>query len=206
MARLLEIHPDDPQPRLIAQVAEVLRAGGLVAYPTDSSYAIGWHMGDQRAVKEVQRIRRTDKKHNFTVVCRDLAEVATYARVENWVYRLLKSHTPGPYTFILQATREVPRRVLNPRKKTIGLRVPDNSVSQAILAELAEPMMSSTLILPGQDMPMTDPSEILHRLGKDVDLIVDSGICGIEPTTVVDLTGDFPLLLRKGQGDWTDFE
>ena len=206
MARLLEIHPDDPQPRLIAQVAEVLRAGGLVAYPTDSSYAIGWHMGDQRAVKEVQRIRRTDKKHNFTVVCRDLAEVATYARVENWVYRLLKSHTPGPYTFILQATREVPRRVLNPRKKTIGLRVPDNSVSQAILAELAEPMMSSTLILPGQDMPMTDPSEILHRLGKDVDLIVDSGICGIEPTTVVDLTGDFPVLLRKGQGDWTDFE
>jgi len=206
MARLLEIHPDDPQPRLIAQVAEVLRAGGLVAYPTDSSYAIGWHMGDQRAVKEVQRIRRTDKKHNFTVVCRDLAEVATYARVENWVYRLLKSHTPGPYTFILQATREVPRRVLNPRKKTIGLRVPDNSVSQAILAELAEPMMSSTLILPGQDMPMTDPSEILHRLGKDVDLIVDSGVCGIEPTTVVDLTGDFPVLLRKGQGDWTDFE
>jgi len=206
MARVLEIHPENPQSRLITQVVDVLNKGGLVAYPTDSSYAIGWHMGDQRAVKEVQRIRRTDKRHNFTVMCRDLAEVSSYARVENWVYRLLKAHTPGPYTFILQATREVPRRVMNPRKKTIGLRVPDNPVSQAILAAMGEPMMSSTLILPGEDMPMTDPREILHKLGKDVDLIVDSGNCGIEPTTVVDLTGDFPLLLRKGQGDWSDFE
>lgn len=206
MARVLEIHPENPQPRLITQVVDVLNKGGLVAYPTDSSYAIGWHMGDQRAVKEVQRIRQTDKRHNFTVMCRDLAEVSSYARVENWVYRLLKAHTPGPYTFILQATREVPRRMMNPKKKTIGLRVPDNPVSQAILAAMGEPMMSSTLILPGEIMPMTDPREILHKLGRDIELIVDSGNCGIEPTTVVDLTGEFPLLLRKGQGDWSDFE
>jgi len=205
MARLLDIHPDNPQPRLIKQVGEVLRAGGLVAYPTDSSYAIGWHMGDQRAVKEVQRIRKTGKDHNFTVMCRDLSELASYARVDNWVYRLLKSHTPGSYTFILQATREVPRRVLNPKKKTIGLRVPDHAVSQAILEELGEPMMSSTLILPGEDMPMTDASEILHRLGNDVDLIVDSGNCGIYPTTVVELTGDYPVVAREGCGDVSDF-
>ncbi len=178
----------------------MLRDGGLVAYPSDSSYALAWHMGDQQASKAVQRIRQTDKHHNFTMVCRDLSELATYARVDNWVYRLIKSHTPGPYTFILRATREVPRRLLNPKRKTLGLRVPDHAVPQALAAELGEPMMSSTLILPGDSMPLTDPSEILHRLGRDLDVIIDSGNCGIEPTSVLDLTGDFPVVLREGRG------
>jgi len=205
MAELLEIHPENPQPRQIAKVANALRAGGLVAYPTDSSYAIGWHMGDQYAVKEVQRIRQTGKRHNFTVVCRDLSEVSNYARVDNWMYRLLKSHTPGPYTFILKATREVPKRVLNPRKKTVGLRVPEHAVTQAILEQLGEPIMSSTLIMPGEEMPMTDANEIYERLEKHVDIVVDSGFCGIDPTTVVDLTGDFPEVLRQGRGDTAAF-
>jgi len=205
MARLIDIHPDNPQPRRVAEVLATLQSGGLIAYPSDSSYALGWHMGDQKAIKEVQRIRKTDKQHNFTLACRDLSELANYARVENWVYRLLKSHTPGPYTFILEATREVPRRLLNPKRKTIGLRVPDHPVPLAILEALGEPMMSSSLILPGEDMPLTDPSEILHRLGKDLDTIIDSGNCCIDPTTVVDLTGDFPVVLRQGKGDVTDF-
>jgi len=205
MARLLEIHPDNPQPRRIAEVAAVLRSGGIIAYPSDSSYALGWHMGDQQASKEVQRIRQTDKRHNFTLVCRDLSELANYAKVDNWVYRLLKSHTPGPYTFILQATREVPRRLMNPKRKTIGLRVPDHPVPQALLVELGEPMMSSSLIMPGDSMPLTDPNEILHRLGRDIDIIIDSGSCGIEPTTVLDLTGEFPEVLRKGKGSVSEF-
>jgi tRNA threonylcarbamoyl adenosine modification protein (Sua5/YciO/YrdC/YwlC family) len=205
MARLLEIHPDNPQPRRIAEVASVLRVGGIIAYPSDSSYALGWHMGDQQASKEVQRIRQSDKKHNFTLVCRDLSELANYAKVDNWVYRLLKSHTPGPYTFVLQATREVPRRLMNPKRKTIGLRVPDHPVPQAILAELGEPMMSSSLILPGDSMPLTDPNEILHRLGRDLDIIIDSGNCGIDPTSVLDLTGEFPVVLREGKGSVSEF-
>ena len=205
MARLLEIHPDNPQPRRIAEVASVLRVSGIIAYPSDSSYALGWHMGDQQASKEVQRIRQSDKKHNFTLVCRDLSELANYAKVDNWVYRLLKSHTPGPYTFVLQATREVPRRLMNPKRKTIGLRVPDHPVPQAILAELGEPMMSSSLILPGDSMPLTDPNEILHRLGRDLDIIIDSGNCGIDPTSVLYLTGEFPVVLREGKGSVSEF-
>ncbi len=205
MAQLFHVHPDNPQPRRISQTVDILRRGGLIAYPSDSSYALGWHMGDQQASKEIQRIRSTDKKHNFTLVCRDLAELANYAKVENWAYRLLKSHTPGPYTFILQATREVPRRLQNPKRKTIGLRVPDHPVPQAILEALGEPMMSSSLILPGYDMPLTDPNEILHRLGKDIDAIIDSGNCGIDPTTVIDLTGEFPVVVRQGKGDASDF-
>jgi tRNA threonylcarbamoyl adenosine modification protein (Sua5/YciO/YrdC/YwlC family) len=205
MAKLFHIHPKNPQLRLISQTVDILRGGGLIAYPSDCSYALGWHMGDQHASKEIQRIRNTDKDHNFTLVCRDLSELANYAKVENWVYRLLKRNTPGAFTFILKATREVPRRLLNPKRKTIGLRVPDHPVPQAILEKLGEPMMSSSLILPGDEMPQTDANEILHRLGNDLDAIVDSGNCGVNPTTVIDCTGDFPILLREGKGDASGF-
>jgi len=176
-----------------------------VVYPTDSCYAFGFHMGDKRPIQEIQRIRQTPRSHNFTLVCRDLAEIASYAKVDNWCYRTLKAHTPGPFTFILVATREVPRRLQNPRRKTIGIRVPDHPVPQAILTALGEPLMSSTLLLPGDDLPMTDADEMQQRLHGDVDLIIDAGSCGIEPTTVVDLTGDYPVLLREGKGRVDDF-
>ncbi|MDP6695318.1 MAG: L-threonylcarbamoyladenylate synthase [Gammaproteobacteria bacterium] len=205
MTELLKIHPVNPELRKIGQVANIIRRGGLVVYPTDSCYAFGFHMGDKAATREIQRVRQTPKSHNFTLVCRDLAEIATYARVENWCYRLLKAHTPGPYTFILTATRTVPRRLQNPKRKTVGIRVPDHPVPQALLAELNEPLMSSSLKLPGDELPMTDTNEMLVRLQGDVELIIDSGSCGIEPTTVVDLTGDFPVVVRKGKGDDRDF-
>jgi len=205
MTELVEIHPVNPEPRRISRVVDAIRAGGLVVYPTDSCYAFGFHMGDKRPLLEIQRIRQTPRSHNFTLVCRDLAEIASYAKVDNWCYRTLKAHTPGPFTFILIATREVPRRLQNPRRKTIGIRVPDHPVPQAILAELGEPLMSSTLLLPGDDLPMTDADEMQQRLRGDVDLIIDAGSCGIEPTTVVDLTGDYPVLLRKGKGRVDDF-
>lgn len=205
MTELVEIHPVNPEPRRISRVVDAIRAGGLVVYPTDSCYAFGFHMGDKRPIQEIQRIRQTPRSHNFTLVCRDLAEIASYAKVDNWCYRTLKAHTPGPFTFILIATREVPRRLQNPRRKTIGIRVPDHPVSQAILAELGEPLMSSTLLLPGDDLPMTDADEMQQRLHGDVDLIIDAGSCGIEPTTVVDLTGDYPVLLREGKGRVDDF-
>lgn len=206
MSRYLEIHPVDPQPRLIEQAVAVMRSGGLVVYPTDSCYAIGCHIGDKAAQDRIHRIRRTDQSHNFTLVCRDLSEIATYARVDNWVYRLLKAHTPGPYTFILRATGEVPRRLQNPKRRTIGIRVPDHPVPQALLKALDEPIMSSTLILPGDDLPLTDPWEMQERLANDVDLVIDSGSCGLEPTTVVDLTGDEPSILRQGRGNPSVFE
>lgn len=206
MSRYLEIHPVNPQPRLIEQAAAVIRDGGLVVYPTDSCYAIGCHIGDKAAQDRIHRIRRTDQSHNFTLVCRDLSEIATYARVDNWVYRLLKAHTPGPYTFILRATSEVPRRLQNPKRRTIGIRVPDHPVPQALLKTLDEPIMSSTLILPGDDRPLTDPWEMQERLAHDVDLVIDSGSCGLEPTTVVDLTGDQPHILRQGRGNPSVFE
>jgi len=206
MAELIQIHPINPEPRKIRHVAEIIREGGLVVYPTDSCYAFGFHMGDKAPVKEIQRIRQTPRDHNFTLVCRDLAEIATYARVDNWCYRTLKAHTPGPFTFILVATRDVPRRLQHDKRKTIGIRVPDHPVAQALLAELNEPIMSSTLILPGDDLPMTDCDEIAARLKNDVDLVVDAGSCGIEPTTVVDLTGNYPVVLRKGKGDADNFE
>lgn len=205
MSRLLEIHPRNPERRLVSQVADVLRAGGLVVYPTDSCYALGFHIGDTAAIRNVRRIRQTDKFHNFTLICRDLSEISTYARIDNWQYRALKAHTPGPYTFILQASRSVPRRLQNERRKTIGIRVPDHPVPLALLDELGEPLMSSTLLLPGDEFPMTDPDEILHRLRSDVELVVAAGSCGIEPTTVVDMTGDYPQILREGKGDATDF-
>jgi tRNA threonylcarbamoyl adenosine modification protein (Sua5/YciO/YrdC/YwlC family) len=205
MTEVVEIHPLNPERRRITRVVEVLRGGGLVVYPTDSCYAFGFHMGDRKPVREIQRIRQTPRTHNFTLVCRDLSDIATYARVDNWCYRTLKAHTPGPYTFILTATRELPRRLQNERRKTIGIRVPDHPVSQAILAALGEPLMSSTLLLPGDDLPMTDADEMRQRLKGDVDLIVNSGSCGVEPTTVVDLTGDFPIIVREGKGPAADF-
>jgi len=205
MSQLLQIHPVNPERRLIAQAAQVLRAGGLIVYPTDSCYAIGFHIGDAAPIKEIRRIRQTDKAHNFTLVCRDLADISTYAKVDNWHYRMLKAHTPGPYTFILQATRSMPRRLQHDKRKTIGIRVPDHPVPLALLEELGEPFMSSSLIMPGDEFPMTDPDEMAERLKNDVALVLDSGNCGIEPTTVVDMTGDFPKLLRAGKGGTEDF-
>ena len=201
MARLVEIHPQDPQQRLIAEVVAVIRGGGLIAYPTDSSYAFGCHLGDRRAMDRIRRIRQTDKKHNFTLVCSDLSEISLYARVENWQYRLIKSLTPGPYTFILPATREVPKRLQNPKRRTIGLRVPDHEIARAMLETLGEPIMSSTLQLPGDDIPVTDVYEIEERIGNQIDLIIDGGPTGIEPTTVIDLSEGSVEVLRQGLGD-----
>jgi len=205
MAQLLEIHPLNPEPRRIRQAANALRAGGLIVYPTDSCYALAFHIGDTGPIREIRRIRQTDKAHNFTLVCRDLSEIATYAKVDNWQYRMLKAHTPGPYTFILKATRSVPRRLQHEKRKTIGIRVPDHPVPQALLAEMGEPFMSSSLILPGDELPMTDPAEMAERLKADVELVIDSGSCGIEPTTVVDMTGEYPVVLRAGKGTTDDF-
>ncbi len=205
MTQRFEIHPDNPQPRLIRQAADILRRGGLIAYPTDSCYALGCALDTANGGRAIARIRQTDKRHNFTLVCRDLSEIATYARVPNWAYRLLKGHTPGPYTFILLATRDVPRRLQNPRRKTIGIRVPDHPVPQLILEELGSPLMSSTLLLPGSDRPLNGGEEIYDRLEGQLELIIDSGSCGLEPSTVVDLTGDFPQLLREGRGDSSYF-
>jgi tRNA threonylcarbamoyl adenosine modification protein (Sua5/YciO/YrdC/YwlC family) len=201
MARIVEIHPLHPQPRRIARVVATIHEGGLVAYPTDSSYALGCHIGDKKAMERIHRIRKTDKNHNFTLVGRDLSEISLYARVDNWIYRLLKSLTPGPYTFILQASREVPKRLQNPKRRTIGLRVPDHPIVAAMLESLGEPIMSSTLLLPGDDMPLTDPYEINRRIGHEIELIVDAGPTGIEPTTVIDLSGGTVEILRKGRGD-----
>lgn len=202
MSQFFQIHPENPQKRLIRQAAEILRNGGVVVYPTDSAYAIGCHLGDKQASDRIKRIRKLDEKHNFTLVCRDLSDIGVYARVDNTQYRLLKTFTPGPYTFILHATSEVPRRLLHPKRRTIGVRVPDNVIVQDLLAEMGEPIMSSTLILPGETDPMTDPYEIRETLEHDVDLIIDGGFCGLEPTTVVDFTeDDVPRVVREGKGD-----
>ena len=205
MTQRFNIHPVTPQNRLVQQAVRILRDGGLVVYPTDSCYAFGCQMGARGAVAAIERIRRTDKHHNFTLMCRDLSEVATYGRVEDWAYRLLRAHTPGPYTFILPATRETPRRLQNPKRRTIGVRVPAHPVPTAILAELGEPIMSSTLLLPGDDLPITDPEEIWGRLQGQVELVIDGGHCGVEPTSVVDLTGQFPVVLRQGKGETMAF-
>ncbi|MEO0574779.1 MAG: L-threonylcarbamoyladenylate synthase [Pseudomonadota bacterium] len=201
MTELIQIHPDNPQPRQIARVVSLMRSGGLVAYPTDCSYALGCHIGDKRAMDRIHRIRRTDKDHNFTLVCRDLSEIAVYARVDNWAYRLLKTFTPGPYTFILRATGEVPKRLQNPRRKTIGIRVPDHAVPLSLLEYLSEPIMSSTLMLPGDTLPMTDPVEMADRLKGQVEAVIDSGAGGLVPSSVVDLSEDSVRVLREGKGD-----
>jgi tRNA threonylcarbamoyl adenosine modification protein (Sua5/YciO/YrdC/YwlC family) len=201
MVETLYIHPDNPQARLLSKVADIVRKGGLVAYPTDSAYALGCHLGDKEAVDRIRRIRELDKHHNFTLVCRDLSELGNYAKVDNQVFRLLKAHTPGPYTFILNATSEVPRRLMHPKRKTIGLRVPDNAITQGLLAELGEPLISVTLILPGDEYPLSDPDDIRDRLGARIDALVDGGCGSLEPTTVIDLSGAEPQLLRRGMGD-----
>lgn len=201
MSQYFRVHPENPQSRLIHQAADIVRGGGVVVYPTDSAYALGCHLGDKHALTRIRRIRRLDDDHNFSLVCRDLSDLGTYARVSNTAYRLLKAATPGPYTFILQATREVPRRLVHPKRKTIGVRVPDNAICGALLNELGEPLMSSTLILPGDEYPLSDPLEIRDLLEHQVDLIIDGGFCGIEPTTVVDLEDDVPVILREGLGE-----
>jgi tRNA threonylcarbamoyl adenosine modification protein (Sua5/YciO/YrdC/YwlC family) len=201
MARIIEVHPTHPQRRRVAEIVATIRRGGLIAYPTDSSYAFGCHIGDKKAMERIRAIRRTDKAHNFTLVCSDLSEIGLYARVDNWAYRLVRSLTPGPYTFILQATREVPKRLQHPKRRTVGLRVPDYPLVQAMLEALGEPIMSSTLSLPGDDRPLNEAAEIDRRIGHQVDLIVDAGPCGFEPTTVVDLSGGQVEVLRVGRGD-----
>lgn len=201
MAKMVEIHPKNPQPRLVEEVVDVIRHGGLIAYPTDSSFAFGCAIGNKTAMERIRHIRQTDKNHNFTLVCSDLSEISVYARVENWAYRLIKKLTPGPYTFILQATREVPKRLQHPKRRTIGLRVPDHAIVRAMLNSLGEPIMSSTLLLPGDDVPLTDVYDIEERIGSQIDLIVDGGPTGIEPTTVIDLSGGSVEILRRGRGD-----
>jgi len=201
MAQFFQIHPEDPQQRLIRRVGDIVRQGGVIVYPTDSSYALGCGIGEKNALDRIRAIRRLDDKHNLTLVCRDLSEITAYAKIDNRDYRLLKSMTPGAYTFIHKATKQVPRRLQHPKRKTIGIRVPDHPIAQALLAELDEPVMSSTLILPDDDMPLTDPYEIRDLLDHAVDVIIDGGYCGFEPTTVVDMTGDTPEVVRLGKGD-----
>lgn len=199
MAQLIVVHPLNPQRRLILEAVAVLRAGGLVIYPTDSSYALGCGLGEKFAMEQLRQIRRVDEQHHLTLVCKDLSEISQYAHVDNLQYRMLRIATPGSYTFILKAKREVPKRLLNPKRKTIGLRVPDHPVTAALLEELGEPILSSTLILPGDEYPVSDVEQIGNR-APGVDLIVDAGSCGIEMTTIIDLTGAFPEVIRKGKG------
>jgi tRNA threonylcarbamoyl adenosine modification protein (Sua5/YciO/YrdC/YwlC family) len=206
MAFLLSIHPVNPQPRLVRQAIASIRDGSVVVYPTDSSYALGCLIGDKEAMERIRRIRDADKNHNFTLVCRDLSEIARYARVDNTQYRTLRAFTPGPYTFLLEATREVPKRLQNPKRRTIGIRVPDNPIVRMLLAELGEPIMSSTLLLPGESAPMTDPQEIKERLEHAVDLVIDGGPGGFEPSSIVDLSGLAPVVVRRGRGDVSAFE
>ena len=206
MSQLVSIHPVDPQPRLIERAARVIMEGGVLAYPTDSTYALGCQLGEKAALERIRRIRRTERDHEFTLVCRDLSEIASYARVDNWAYRLLKALTPGPYTFILRATHEVPKRLQDPKRRSIGIRVPDNRIALALVDAVGEPIMSSTLLLPGDDRPLTEPEDIRERLDSQLDMIIDGGASGLEPTTVVDLSqGEFTVV-RYGKGDVSAFE
>lgn len=205
MAQLFSIHPDNPQPRLLRQAADIVRAGGVIAYPTDSCYALGCHIGDKDAIARIRAIRGVNERHHLSLVCSDLAEIALYAKVDNKQFRMLKAATPGSYTFILRATREVPKRLLHPSRRTIGLRVPMHTVARALLMELGEPLLSSTLHLPGDDAPLNDGEEIRSRLEHRIDLVLEAGSCGIVPTTVVDLTGDAPVITRVGRGSLEPF-
>ena len=205
MSDFLRVHPSDPEDRNVNQVANVLLAGGVIVYPTDSTYALGCHIGDKGALDRIRRIRQLGNKHNFTLVCKDLSSLASYAQVHNSAYRILKAYTPGPYTFILKATPEVPRRLLHPKKKTIGLRVPDNAIAQAILGKMGEPIMSTSLILPDEDERLVDSYDMKLKIGKLVDLIVDGGVCGVEATTMVDLVDGIPVVIREGKGDSEPF-
>ncbi|MGQ5263778.1 L-threonylcarbamoyladenylate synthase [Micromonospora sp. ZYX-F-536] len=206
MARYYDVHPENPQPRIIGQVADLIRGGGLVAYPTDSCYALGVQLGNRDGLDRIREIRHLDDRHHFTLVCRDFAQLGQFVQISNSVFRLVKASTPGSYTFILPATREVPRRMLHPKKRTVGVRVPRHTVTQALLAELGEPLVSSTLVLPGDDEPMTQGWEIKERLDHQLDAVLDAGDCGKEPTTVIDLSGPEPEILRRGAGDPTRFE
>lgn len=201
MSQFFQIHPETPQPRLIRQAVEILRSGGVVVYPTDSSYALGCAIGNKGAIERIRRLRRLDDKHNFTLACRDLSQLGIFAKVDTVAFRLLKAHIPGPYTFILDATREVPRMLMHPKRRTIGLRVPSLPIAQSLLAELGEPMLSTSLLLPGETLPMSDPYEMRDRLEREVDLIVDGGYGGLEASTVIDLTGGRPDVVRVGCGD-----
>lgn len=206
MSQYFRVHPENPQPHLMRQSAAILKKGGVIVYPTDSAYAIGCQIGDKAALTRIKRIRQLNDKHLFTLMCRDLSELATYSRVDNHTFRLLKAFTPGPYTFVLQATREVPRRLLHPKRKTIGYRIPDHVVTQALLEAFEAPLMSTTLVMPGGDLPLIEPEAIADILGKQVDLIIDSGSGGIEETTVVDLVEGIPKIIRYGKGDVAGLE
>ncbi len=205
MAQFFQIHPENPQSRLIKQSVDIVRKGGLIAYPTDSAYALGCHIGDKAALDRIRAIRQLDKHHNFTLMCRDLSELSTYAKVDNSIFRLLKNHTPGAYTFILEATSEVPKRLMHPKRKTIGLRVPNNPIALALMEELGEPLMSSSLILPGDEYPLTDPYDMRDSLEHQLELVIDGGFCGMEPTTVIDLSGENTELIRQGCADASSF-
>ena len=200
MSQYFELHPQDPQPRLLRQAVQILQQGGLIAYPTDSCYALGCHIGDAAALERIRRLRAADRHHHFTLVCADLAQIGRFARVETWQFRILKSATPGPFTFLLPATRETPRRLQHPQRRTIGVRIPDHVVPRALLALLGEPIMSSTLLLPGEEMPLNDGREIRARLEHQIDAVLDSGSCGLQPTTVIDLSVSPPVVLRQGLG------
>ncbi|HLX24669.1 MAG TPA: L-threonylcarbamoyladenylate synthase [Usitatibacter sp.] len=204
MAQYFSVHPEDPQPRLVRQAVDIIRGGGVVAYPTDSCYALGCHIGDKAAMERIRRIRDVDERHHFTLVCRDLSEIGQFAKVDNLQFRLIRANTPGSYTFILRASREVPRRLLTPRH-TLGVRIPDHAVALAILAQLGEPLLSCTLILPAHGQALNDPYEIRQRLEHDIDLVIDAGPCNGEVTTVVDLSSDAPRLVREGKGDIRPF-
>jgi len=206
MAKYFDVHPDNPQPRAIGQVVEILRGDGLIAYPTDSCYGLGVQLGNRSGIDRVREIRKLDDGHHFTLICKDFAQLGQFVQISNSLFRLIKASTPGGYTFILPATKEVPRRLLHPKKKTVGVRIPDHVVTQAILAELGEPMLSSTLLLPGEEEPMTQGWEIKELLDHAVDAVIDSGECGTVPTTVVDCSGDEPVVLRAGAGDTSRFE
>ncbi|HQZ02450.1 MAG TPA: L-threonylcarbamoyladenylate synthase [Thauera sp.] len=205
MAQFFSLHPEQPQARLIRQAAEIIRAGGLIVLPTDSAYALVCSVGDASLLDRIRKIRGVDERHHFTLMCRDLSEIATYARVDNSQYRLLKATTPGPYTFILEGTKELPRRVLHPKRKTIGLRIPEHAVVSALLAELDAPLLTSTLLLPGEGQPLSDPDEIRERMEKQVDLVIEAGYCGPEATTVIDLSSGTPELVRAGRGPLAPF-
>ncbi|MFK5915768.1 MAG: L-threonylcarbamoyladenylate synthase [Woeseiaceae bacterium] len=207
MSQFFQIHAENPQARLIKQAVEMLHKGAVIVYPTDSAYALGCHIGDKKALDRIRAIRQVSKNHNFTLMCSDLSEISTYAKLtNNALYRSLNAHTPGAYTFILNATSEVPRRLIHPKKRTIGIRVPSNPIAKQLLEEHREPIMSTTLILPDDEMPMTDPYDIRDMLEHQVDLVIDGGYCGLEPTTVVDMTGDVPVIARRGEGDPLPFE